>query len=249
MKAIWTNCIIEFKLFYRNFMNVFFTIAFPLMLLFIFGEIFGNEASVTFNNRGTVDASVPGYIIMIICVTGLMTMPITLSSYREKKILKFYKTTPIGVPKLIGTQFVVNIFMTVVSIILLLAAAEIVYDITFDGAIWQAIICVFISILSLFSMGFFITAISPNTKITTAVANILYFPMIFLSGATMPIEILPDSLKRVAAFIPTTYAVKLLNGVFRGDNFWNYKKEMLLLVLVFIAMIGLSIKFFKWESR
>jgi ABC-2 type transport system permease protein len=39
---------------------------------------------------------------------------------------------------------------------------------------------------------------------------VLFYPMLFLSGASLPLEVMPAPIKKVASFLPLTYAVKLL---------------------------------------
>lgn len=249
MKAFRTNILIEFKLFYRNFANIFFVIAFPLMMLFIFGEIFGNEASQMFGGKGTVDASVPGYIVMIMCVTGLMTTPITMSTYREKKILKIYKTTPLGTTNLILTQLVVNAIMTIVGILILILAGYLVYHIKINGSFLEIAFSILLSLLSVFSIGFFIASVAPSAKVATVIANVIYFPMIFLSGATMPLETLPDNMKKAADFLPITHAVKMMKAVFAGEHFWSEKISLMIVLGVIVLCSVLAIRLFKWENK
>jgi ABC-2 type transport system permease protein len=79
-KYTWT----EIKLFLREPIGAFFTLLFPLMMLFLFGTIYGNEPSPYFNGYGTVDVSVPAYTSMIIGTTGIMGLTITMSAYRER---------------------------------------------------------------------------------------------------------------------------------------------------------------------
>ena len=73
--------------------------------------------------------------------------------------------------------------------------------------------------------------------------------MIFLSGATMPLETLPDSLKRVADFIPASYAVQLVNGVLQGNAISEYWTEILVLGAFFVILTVLSLKLFRWENK
>ena len=71
----WT----ELKLFLREPAAVFFTIAFPLMLLFVFGGIFGNEPTDWIGTLGSVDISVPGYMGLIVGTTAFLSIPIIIS--------------------------------------------------------------------------------------------------------------------------------------------------------------------------
>src|SRR5512136_2903138 len=96
MKSLLKMTWIETKLFLREPVGAFFTLVFPLMMLFIFGSIYGNIPSQYFNGLGTVDISVPAYTAMIIATTSLLGLTITITSYREKGILRRLRTTPIN---------------------------------------------------------------------------------------------------------------------------------------------------------
>lgn len=54
-KLTWTGI----KLFLREPMAAFFTLAFPPMMLFVFGSVYGNKPSPFFGGYGSVDGSVP----------------------------------------------------------------------------------------------------------------------------------------------------------------------------------------------
>ena len=77
MSAAWKMTKTELKLFLRDPMAMFFTLLFPLMMLFLFGSIFGNEPDPDLGGRGSVDVSVPGYLAVIIATNAIMGCPST----------------------------------------------------------------------------------------------------------------------------------------------------------------------------
>ena len=80
IKTLWKMTWVETKLFLREPMAAFFTLAFPLMVLFLFGGIYGNEPNEMFGGRGTVDMLVPAYMGMIIGTVGLMFVTINMAT-------------------------------------------------------------------------------------------------------------------------------------------------------------------------
>lgn len=242
----WIN--IEFKCFFRNFISVFFTLIFPPLFLILFGEIYGNDPTPLFDGVGTVDASVPAYICMVICVTGIMSLPLSLTSYREKKILKRFKVTPTTPIQIIIAQILVNLLMTVIGACLLVGIAKWRYDISFNGHIWQVAISFILGVACIFSMGFVIASIINNSKAATAVANVIYFPMLFLSGATIPIETMPDTIKDISKFIPLTHAVEIMKATWNGKSLSDYATEIIVLSAISLVCIVLSVVFFRWDS-
>ncbi|MBN2260492.1 MAG: ABC transporter permease [Clostridiales bacterium] len=238
---------IEWKLNNRNFLNVFFALFFPVMMLMLFGTMYGNEPIAQFGGFGSIDVSIPGYICIIIAVTGLMTLPLTLSQYRERKILKRFMVTPIKPIDLLSSQLIVNTVTTIIGMIILLIVAKIIFEITFIGNFLKTTIAFIIVLLSMFSIGLFIAGISKTMKAATVISYIIYFPMLFLSGATIPLEFMPRSIINLSKIFPLTYGVELLKGVWLGGNLLDYMNDILILSSIIIIFISLSIKFFKWE--
>jgi len=96
MKSLLKMTWMEAKLFLREPVGAFFTLVFPLMMLFLFGSIYGNTPTPIFNGYGTIDISIPAYTAMIVATTGLMGLTITLAANRENGVLRRLRTTPIS---------------------------------------------------------------------------------------------------------------------------------------------------------
>jgi len=247
MNKLYNISLIEFKLLTRNFMSIFFALVFPVMMLLLFGSMYGNEPSDFYNGKGMIDASIPGYIAMIAAVTGLMSLPLTVALYRERKILKRFEASPINAVDVLFSQVIVNFILTVIGMGILIVVGKLVFDLHFFGQILPAMISFLLIVLSMFSLGLLIAGISPNGKAATTIAYLVYFPMLFLSGTIMPIEIMPQTVKNIASILPLTYGVHLFRGVWLGDSISNYSGDIIVLALFFVVCTAISIKAFKWE--
>jgi len=71
--------------------------------------------------------------------------------------------------------------------------------------------------------------------------------MLFLSGAGMPIELLPDSIRRISAFLPLTYAVNLLKGIWFGEAWSAHLLDVGVLAVMVVLLGGLAVRLFRWE--
>lgn len=96
MKRFMTIFEIELRLFTRDFFGFFFTLVFPVLMLLLFGGIYGNTPIYEGADLRMMDVSVPAYSVMVIGVTGLMSLPLTLAGYKEKKIYKRFDASPVG---------------------------------------------------------------------------------------------------------------------------------------------------------
>lgn len=239
---------IETILYIRNFFGFFFTFAFPVLMLLLFGSVYGNEPSPSLGGLGMIDVSVPAYSAMIAGVTGLMAFPLTLSAYKEKKIYKRFDASPAGKGMVIGVQTLVNLVMTVLGFLLLFMVGKLVYHIQIQGN-WLLIgLALLLSAASIFSIGFLFTAIAPTTQINNLLCYVSYFVMIFLSGATMPKELFPDAIKKMSVFLPLTHAVNVLQGTFRGAAFHEYRNSGIVLLAVMLVCLGGGCMIYKKKS-
>ncbi len=244
---IWKMTIVETKLFLREPMAAFFTLAFPLMMLFLFGSMYGNEPSELFGGRGTMDVSVPAYMAMIISTVGLLSIAISVTSYREKGILRRFRSTPVRPYMILLDTVLVNLVMTLIGTGLLILAARFTYNLRFDGNALLFLAAFTLASLSFFSLGFVIASLAPTARVAQVAGMVLFYPMLFLSGAAIPIEIMPESIQTVAGYLPLTYVVDILQGMWFGEPLADHLLEILILAGVLIAGVVISALTFRWE--
>jgi ABC-2 type transport system permease protein len=243
LKMTW----MEIKLFLREPVGAFFTLAFPLMILFLFGSIYGNTPTPLFNNRGTIDISIPAYTAMIIATTGLMGLTITLAANRENGVLRRLRTTPISPFVILATQIIVMFLMTSLGMLLLVLAGKLVYHIRFEGNVLSVVAGFILSCLSFYSLGFILASLMPTARTAQVVGMVLLYPMLFLSGAGFPSELLPTTIKKVSAFLPLTYVVNLLRGLWIGEAWSQHVTDVIVLLAMMVVGIVVSFKTFRWE--
>lgn len=240
VKRVMLTCWIEFLLLVRNFFGFFFGLIFPLMMLVLFGTIFGNTPIAPGSNQRMMDLSIPGYSVMVMGVAGLMSFPLTLAECKEKKIYKRFDATPVGKKHMILAQITVNLLLTVLGIAILLIAGRFLYQVQMKGSVLAIGMAGLLSIAAMFSMGFLFTAVGKDAKITHLLCYLFYFIMLFLSGATMPAMLFPESVRKISKLLPMTYAVDLMQGVFAGDRLGMHGRELLVLGVLTVAFFGLG---------
>lgn len=242
-KLFWT----EIKLFLREPTAVFFTLGFPLVLLFMFGAIYGNERTPIFGGYGAVDASIPAYTALIIATNGIISMTNLLTRYREAQVLRRLKCTPLKVPALLSAFVGVNLAMTVVGMALLYVAARLVYRTRFDGDLGSVALGFLLGGLAIMTFGFVLAGLLPSGRSAQAVAMVLFYPMIFLTGATVPLEILPKAVLKIAQFLPLTHVVVLLRGLWVGHPWSQHLKEVAILLAILVVGGLVAARTFRWE--
>jgi ABC-2 type transport system permease protein len=247
MKSLLKMTWMEAKLFLREPASAFFTLVFPLIYLFIFGMISGNEPTPQFGGQRTIDASIPGLAASIICITGLMSTTMTMSTYREKGILRRLRTTPVSPLIVLAAQVIVIFAMTCLGMLLLIIAGKLVYDVHFEGNAFSMLGGFVLSSLSFFGIGFILAGIMPTVRSAWVIAMVLLYPMLLLSGAFFSVELMPAAMQKVTAFIPLTYVVNLLRGLWFGEPWGDHLLDVGVLVGMLLLGIIISAKTFRWE--
>jgi ABC-2 type transport system permease protein len=200
-----------------------------------------------FGGRGTIDISVPAYTAMIIATSGLMSITITMATYREKGILRRLRTTPIRPLVVLAAQVIVIFVMTSLGMVLLIVAGKLVYNMHFEGNAWSVLGGFVLSSLSFFALGFILAGVIPTARTAQIVGMVLLYPMLFLCGAGYPRELLPEAIRKVSAFLPLTYVVNLLRGLWIGEAWGKHLLDIGVLVGVLVLGIIISVKTFRWE--
>lgn len=235
----------EFKLYLREPAAFFFTLVFPLMLLVLFGGIFGNDPADGFNNIGPMDASVPAYCGLVIATTAFMGLPITISSYREKHIYRRMRATPVRPEMIILSQLLVNLILTVAGLIILFIAGKLLYDLRTPVQPGMLILSALIGFLSMSSIGFLIGGWAPTARTAQVVGNIVFFPQLFLSGAAFPRELFPDALQTWTAWLPMTIMIDTMKDAWNSTDFDVLR--LLAVVAIGIVTAAISTRVFSWE--
>jgi ABC-2 type transport system permease protein len=243
LKMSW----MEAKLFLREPVGAFFTLIFPVMMLFIFATAYGSQPAAETGGQGAIGALIPAFTAMVIGTTGLMSITITLATYRENGILRRLSTTPVSPLVVMTAQVVVVFTMTALGMLLLVAAGKLFYHVQFEGNLFSMLAGFILSSLSFFGIGFVLASTIPTARLAQITAMLLLYPMLILSGAAWPRELMPATIQKFAAFIPLTYVVNLLSGLWVGEPWGNHLLDVGVLVGMLLLGIIISVKTFRWE--
>ena len=247
MRGFWKMTWVEMKLFLREPMASFFTLIFPLMLLMIFGSIWGNKPSYFYGGFGYIDIAVPMFTAMIIATSGFLTLSIQMAEYREAGILRRMKVTPIRPVMIMGAMVVVIFMMAVAGMLLLIIAGKLLYGLRFSGNVFHMILGFVLSSCSFFSLGFILASLMPTARTAQVTAMVLYYPMLFLSGAALPQEVLPETIQKIAQAFPLTHVVSLLRSLWIGNPWSASLTEVYILLGIMVLGLIVSSKTFRWE--
>jgi ABC-2 type transport system permease protein len=142
---------------------------------------------------------------------------------------------------------VVYLAIALLGMAILVIVGKIVFGLRVAGS-WPNILAAFLlSAGAFFSLGYLIASLVPTARVAQAVGMVVFFPMMFLSGAGLPLQMLPEVLQKVSEFLPLTYVVRLIQGLWFGEAWSALWLPTLVLAGILLAGTALATRFFRWE--
>ena len=247
MKTFKTMLKTELKLSLRGMDMVIFAVFLPLVVLILIGIIYGNEPAFAGSEYSFLEQSFGALLTISICAGGVMGLPLVVSDYRSRKILKRYQVTPVSPAMILLVQVTIYTLYAAVSFLLLYLTASVFFGYRFRGSVLPFAGGYLLVLVSMFSIGMAVGGLAPNTKMAGVIASILYFPMLIFSGATLPYEVMPAAMQKAALILPLTQAIKLLKAASLGQSIGQVWGAVIVMVVIAVTGVGLAVRFFRWE--
>ena len=244
MKAFLALLKIDLILARRNRGVLFFNVIFPLVFFFMFAEIMDAK-------QGNVILVVVTMVLVIGVVgQGLFGAGLRAVQEREENILRRYKVTPITPLPLLAASMVTGVIVFLPTAVLVLVLANRLYGMAMPPNIVSFLIFVGIGTLAFRAIGGIIAAVVNTSQEAQILTQLLYMPMLFLSGATIPLSVFPGWLQTVTQFIPSTYLMSGMSGILQhGETLaQNWKSIAALLVAAAVGLL-VATKIFRWEKE
>lgn len=237
----------EAKLNVRDMNMVLFAVIMPFVVLVILGFIYGNKPAYDGASYTFMEQSFGAVCAISMCAGGLMGLPLVVSDYRERKILKRFRVTPISPALLLGVELTVYMLYCAVSLLILSICAVLFWKVKMYGFWWNFLGSWLFTMLSTLSIGMLAGGIAKNAKQASVIACFLYFPMLIFSGTTLPIEVMPTAMQKIVNLFPLTQGINLMKNTFLGITAENLWVPIAVMAGVTVLCTGLSVKCFKWE--
>jgi imidazolonepropionase-like amidohydrolase/ABC-type multidrug transport system permease subunit len=243
MKAFLAFLKIDLKLARRNRAVLFFNYLFPLIFFFAFGFAFGRYGS--------------GILLVVTMVTtigilgtGFFGAGMRAVQEREENILRRYKVTPITPVPLLCASIAMGVILYIPTVGLMLFLAHNIFGMAYPPNWFSLLAFVCLGVAAFRAFGLIIAAVVNSSQEANIIIQIIYMPMLFLSGASFPLSFMPDWLRLVTQFIPASYLVTGMAGILqRGESIAQNSKSVLALVVTMLVALFIATKLFRWEKE
>ena len=243
MKTILTLAAIRIRITIRNKAFLFFSLIMPMVFFFLYGSVFakGNVQAVTF---------LMGPVLSLTVMGTFWGLSMQLVTWREQGILRRFRLAPISPATMIASSVMANYALILPTVILQLILARYVYHVTAFGN-WTALfVLLILGITSFGALGLIVASVTNTMQETQIINQLLWFSFLFLSGATVPLSVLPVVVQRIGLFLPATYLVSgIQRSMIYNQGVWSLGVELASLSAWGALAFFISSVLFRWEPE
>lgn len=236
----------EFRLFRREPGSLFWILVFPTALMTILGPIPSfRQADDALGDRRVIDLYVPVAVLLAMIMAGLQAMPPVLTGYRERGILRRMSATPVRPSALLTAQIVLHGAAALGSALLVAVVGRVAFSVALPRQPLGYVLALLLATASVLALGALICALSRTTKVSSAIGSVVYLLMMFTAGVWVPVQTMPDTLRRVVEATPFGAASQALDRAVSGG--WPGRAYLGVMAL-WAAMVTLvANRTFTWE--
>jgi ABC-2 type transport system permease protein len=237
---------VEGKLALRTPLGLAMGIAFPFILLLVFGFIGqANPGNVANTGLTIMDLYVPTIMVIGFISLGISALPTTLVRYREIGWLRRVSTTPVHPSRLLAAQLIINLVLAAATIVIVIFGSEIIFGAPLSVGIPFFTLSIILSIAEIFSLGLVVAALVPSQTVQSGLSGGLFFLLLFLSGLWVQPALVGGPLATIMYYSPSGAATHaLLYSVFNSTPPYTAIVTMFVYTLVFAFI---AIRYFRWE--
>jgi len=167
---------------------------------------------------------------------------------KKQGILRRLHTTPLKVWQYFTATMFSQAATGVVSIAIQFIVAITIFHLTVNGSYLNILLFTIYSIFMILGIGLAIGGWAKNERQAAPLANIIVFPMLFLSGTFFPRFLMPEWLQNVTTYLPLTPVIdglRLLTT--EGKTLLDIGPQLGLISLWFVVIYAIAFRVFKWE--
>jgi len=248
---------LEIKQFLRSRESVVFTLAFPLLLLVIFGAIFNFDVEPGVPFRQYFAA---GMIATGLLTTGFQSLAIQIPIEREKGILKRLRGTPMPRTAYFVGKVIMVIAIGAAETFVLLAAAALLYDLPLPSTAAKWFTFAWVAILGITACtlcGIAFSSLARSGRSGPAVVTPVALVLQFISGVFFQYTSIPAWMRDIASIFPLKWMCQGMRSVFLPDSFaarevdgsWQHGPTALVLGAWIVVGLILCLSTFRWTDR
>lgn len=236
--------LLTIRLVMRTKAALFFTFLFPLVFLFVYAGLFahGNPQAVAYMFGPVVTLNIMG--------SGFWGLGLQSVMQRERGSLRRYRLAPIGSGTIVASNLLANYLLELPTIGLLVFCAVVFFHMPLKINLLTLLILVTVGTFAFGGFGLIIASLANTMQEAQIYNNLAWLTLLFLSGTTIPLPLLPHWVQRLATFLPATYLVSSFQAVMiQSQPLFENWPALLALIVSGVFGVLFAWKVFRWEKE
>jgi ABC-type multidrug transport system permease subunit len=229
----------------RERIVIFFNYLFPLVFLVGFGEFMGAAQS-----PGAATQVFALTLTLNILGTGFFGAGMSAVMEREVGILRRFKVAPITPGPILVSSMVTGWLVFLPALAIFIGILHFRYAMPMPRSPISLLVFLSIGVVAFRAMGLIIASVVNSMQESQILVQLLYLPMLMLSGATIPLTMMPDWLQVIAQYLPSTHLTLGMQGILlRGESIWQNMTAVVALLATAAVSLFVCFKLFRWEKE
>ena len=233
---------LERRMFWRNPSAAFFSFAFPLIFLLLFGAIFsGNEKALRI--------IIPGIAGMSIMATTFTALAINMTFLREEGVLKRIRGTPQPGGAYLSGVSANAVTNATIQIVLVTLAGKLLFGIGWPKDVLEVVVFAVAGVGTMAALGVAYSHVIPNFDAAPAYTNVVFLPVIFISGVFFDVQNAPKFLTDIAQVLPLAHIISgLRDGFSTGAGIAHHAGDLAVIAAWGVIGVFFAVRGFTWEQ-
>lgn len=233
------------RLMLRERIVIFFNYLFPLVFLFGFGEFLGAAQS-----PGAATQVFALTLTFNILGTGFFGAGMSAVMEREVGILRRFKVAPITPGPILVSSMVTGWIVFLPALAIFVGIMHFRYAMPMPRSPISLLVFLSIGVVAFRAIGLIVASVVNSMQESQILVQLLYLPMLMLSGATIPLTLMPDWLQVVAQYLPSTHLTLGMQGILlRGESITQNMTAVVALLATAVVSLFVCFKLFRWEKE
>ncbi|MBJ7244490.1 MAG: ABC transporter permease [Solirubrobacteraceae bacterium] len=239
----WRQYRLERKMFWRNPTAAFFSFVLPLIFLFLFGAVFSG-------NQANLNVLVPGIAGLSVMATTFNALATQMTFLREQGVLKRVRGTPLP-----GTSYLSGIIGSaatnaVIQILIIIVAGKLFFGLGWPKDWAELAVFTILGVACFAAMGVAFSHVIPNFEAAPAYTNLVFLPMIFISGVFFDVDNVPTFLRDIANALPLVHVINGISAALvTGAPITDHLSDLAVVAVWTLACVILAVRGFSWSAR
>ena len=217
---------------------------------FVKGDVPFSVASEQLNTKSLTqfDYTFAGLLGFSIIGLGIFGPVNVFPELKKQGILRRLHTTPLRVWQYFVANVISQAVIGILSMVLMFAVAMVVFDLKLSGNVIELGLYIVFGIAMIFGIGMAIGGWAKDQNQAAPLANIVVFPMMFLSGTFFPRFLMPEWLQKVSDFLPLTPVIDGIRLIAtEGKHLTQLGPQLGLMAAWMIVIYFIAFRVFRWE--